>query len=249
MMIEASLATHPPRVAALGRVVPQLAKQVDRLHVYANCFGPDSRELDFLEGYENVVLYLARSKSKPLGFGDLGDIGKFWHQGEAGSIQFRCDDDILYPDDYVERMVEAIERTHRSAVVGVHGVRLLKPFWSYFRDRDVSHFSASLNVDTPCHLLGTGTIAYPVELAPITVDDFYTRNMADVYFARWCQRREVPLVSIRRPVDWLRPIETEGPSIYDQSKKDAAKGNDLVSMTIRSHFDWKVFEPKNRSAT
>jgi len=248
-MIEASLATHPPRIAALGRVVPQLAKQVDKLHVYANRFDPEGHELDFLDGYDNVVIHnFSRGDGEHDGFGDLGDTGKFWHQGQAGSIQFRCDDDILYPDDYVERMVEAIERTHRSAVVGVHGVRLLKPFWSYFRDRDVCHFTAGLSEDKGCHVLGTGTIAYPLELAPITIDDFYTRNMADVYFARWCQRRQVPLVAVRRPVDWLRPIETEGPSIYDQAKEAAAAGQDLVSMTLRAHRDWQLYEPREKKA-
>lgn len=237
MIVEASLATYPPRAEVLRSTVAQLAKQVDRVHVYANGYADSSPDLAWIEGYDNVVLHAGNDCA-----GDLGDVGKFWRSGDAGTVQLHCDDDIVYPDDYAERMVQAVERTNRKAVVGVHGVLLLKPFWSYFRDRDVRHFAAHLHRDTGCHLLGTGTIAYPGELLSVTIDDFPTRNMADIYFARLCQRRKIPMVAVRRRQHWLRPAEgVRGTTIYQRSKEQAAKGNDIVSLTLRGEQNWRVF--------
>ena len=42
----------------------------------------------------------------------------------SNAYAFSVDDDIVYPPDYVRRMVTKIEEYRRQAIVGVHCVKL-----------------------------------------------------------------------------------------------------------------------------
>jgi len=49
-----------------------------------------------------------------------------------------CDDDLIYPKDYAKKMVEAIERYNRKAIVSFHGTVVNRlPIATYYQDRGV----------------------------------------------------------------------------------------------------------------
>ena len=111
-MIRASLASIPARRDSLRRVVESLLPQVDRLGVYLNGYG------DVPEFLADDRIDVARSEDH----GDLGDAGKMFWAAEPGvDYHLACDDDILYPADYVARMVAEVDRYGRRALVGCHG--------------------------------------------------------------------------------------------------------------------------------
>ena len=226
---EASLASIPGRVRSLEMVVGALLPQVDLLRV-------------FLNGYSGVPDFLRRDGievATSADHGDLGDVGKFfWCRGSNG-YQLTCDDDLFYAPDYVPALVRAIERYHRKAAVGVHGVVLRSQMSSYFKDRKIVHFGTGLERDRPVHLLGTGTVAFHSSALRLRREDFEKRNMADVWFALACQRQRVPRVAVARKKGWMRPLKTSGPTIYDTSRKDDSP----LTEAIRRLWPWELLGP------
>ncbi len=226
--IAASLATIPSRVDQLERVVEALLPQVDRLCVYLN-------------GHPQVPSFLRRPAievESSQEHGDRGDAGKFFWCCEPFDYHLTCDDDLVYPSDYVYRIVSAIERYGRRAVVGLHGVKLSGNLDAYFNSRKVVHFAHKLAADRPVHLLGTGTVGYHRSTLKVRRDDFERPNMADIWFGLLCQRQQVPCVALSRDAQWLRGIKTPGGSIYDRTKRDQR----AVTDALRRAWPWKLWQ-------
>lgn len=226
--IVASLATIPSRVRQLEQVVEALLPQVEMVFVYLN-------------GHEQVPSFLQRPGiivERSQAHGDRGDAGKFFWSEELYAYHLICDDDLDYPSDYACRMVSAIERYARRAVVGLHGVVLSDRLDSYFNSRRVLHFARRLDEDRPVHLLGTGTVGYHHATLRVRPDDFEQRNMADVWFGLLCQQQQVPCVAISRRDQWLSGIKTGGPSIYNRTKLNPRPVTEALGRT----WPWKIWE-------
>jgi hypothetical protein len=231
-LVYASLASIPSREPGLRKVIGSLRGQVDVLRVYLN-------------GYKHVPDILRHRKvvvARSQDHGDLGDRGKFFWCENAEGYQFVCDDDIIYPADYVSKLKEAIERHSRLVVVGLHGVTLGQQMVSYYKSRFVRHFSGHLGKDTPVHLLGTGCAAYHASTLPdLKRAAFQTPNMADIWLGLHCQERAVPMVAIPRRRGWMKLLETKS-SIYMDARRDDKQQTDHV----RSLWPWKL--PANLKA-
>ena len=223
----ASLATIPARERGLERVVEALLPQVDALGVHLNGHARVPRWLD----REKVIV--VRSQDG----GDRGDAGKFSWAGTTSGYQLVCDDDMDYPGDYVERLVEGIERHGRRAVVGFHGAVLGDPVVDYFRSRRLLHFTSGLTADTPVHVLGTGAAGYHVSAIRVTVEDFPEPNMADISLALLGQHRRVPFVCLRREPGWLAELPGfREDSIYARARHGGGPEN----QAIRAHDRWTL---------
>lgn len=227
-----SMATFPPRKDALRLAVASLLPQLDVLQIYLNGY----KEVPEFLKHPRIITSLERDG------GDLGDAGKFFWCESASGYQFHCDDDIIYPDDYIDLMANAIERYERKAIVGVHGVLLRADVWSYYRDRNVRHFAARTQRDEPMHLLGTGTVAYHSSTLSLSRSDFVHANMADIFVGLAAQRQHVPMVSLARRSNWLRPIETKE-SIYDLAVKDDSVQTEL----LHAVWPWSLYCVARRS--
>lgn len=134
----------------------------------------------------------------------IGDEGKFTLT--RGEYIFRCDDDIIYPDDYVEYMISKIEEYNRKAVISCHGKVLKRqPIESYYGgDFDKYHFRLDVEQDTPVHLVGTGVLAYHKDTLSVSTGEFEKKNMADVWFSIACEKQGVERIVCKHKANWLR---------------------------------------------
>lgn len=202
-----NMATFPARIKALEESVPKILAQCDELHIYLN-------------NYKDVPAFLAREKKiitylSDEHIGDMGDCGKFyncdnWHNEPA--YIFTCDDKILYPPDYVKKMIDKIEEYQRKAVVSFHG-RLLhtdRPSKSYYFDAKL--FRGCLGhaaEDMFVHEIGTGVMAFHNSTIP-KIDAakfnklFPLTNMTDIYFSIWLQKLKIPMLNPARKEAWLK---------------------------------------------
>ncbi|UCC72046.1 MAG: hypothetical protein JSV86_17010 [Gemmatimonadota bacterium] len=207
MTVTVSIATLPERVEFLRQVVASLAPQVDHINLYLD--GHD----DVPSGLpvNNVMLRKDDTRWR-------GDAGKFYWADTVRGYHFTCDDDLIYPPNYVERMIETIESYGRKAAVGVLGTRFCGTWDQYYlipvRDpSDGKHYKVGtafgLARDWWVHCLGTGTLAYHTDTIDVTRDLFVRPNMADVWFALAARRQRVPCVCIARPVNWLEILYPE----------------------------------------
>ena len=212
--IVAGMATVKGNEQGMLRSVASLMNQIDHLYLYLN-------------GYETVPTVLGRFGDRITPILDsigsrLGDAGKFAGViQEKDAIYFTCDDDITYPRDYVRHMIQELATQRGKAAIGVHGCLLNQPLTHYYdpATRHVLHFESFLIRSRQVHLLGTGTVAFHTAYVSPTLDDFPAPNMADIWFARWLQARNLPSIAVSRPRRWLRAIDVNRQSIYEASQR------------------------------
>lgn len=227
--VMAFMATFPARIEHLKRSVASLVDQVDHLYVYLNNYAEIP---DFLRDSRITALPAA-------GRADLRDNGKFFHMASAPEGYFlTVDDDIEYPRDYAERLVEAIEFHDRSAVVGVHGVILADPLDRYFSaGRTVFSFKHARASFDQVHLLGTGTTGFHSSCIRPNLSMFPSTGMADVWMAIQANMRDVKMFSIPRGPGWLTPITFHGHK--EETLFDEFRSNDTMQTeALRAAGSW-----------
>ncbi len=250
--VTASLATIPSRRKSLAKVVARLLPQVDHLNVYLN----ETPALRGGDGYPNLPGFLIHPKitaiwSRDTEFGDMGDAGKFYWASEVKGWHIICDDDVLYPSDFVAILIAGSERFNRRCPVGLHGALLSEPFVRYYGSRTTFHFARHLAKDVSVHILASNSLCYHTDTIKVHRDDFKHPNMGDIWFGLIAQQQKVPLVCIRHEGGWVvDDVTTRGDSIYAHSKKKVAGSTkntaDKQTEVVRANVPWHVRAPSGR---
>ncbi|MES3709725.1 glycosyltransferase [Pseudomonas putida] len=225
-----SICSIPERAELLRKVLASLTPQVDAVHVYLDRY--DSVP-DFVKNcHSQVTVYL--SKDYP----GLRDNGKFLAFSSINNncYYFTADDDIIYPADYVTRMVRRINYYGRQAVIGVHGVLLPEQAEGYFSSyRKVHIFNKGLERDALVNNLGTGTVAFHSSLLTgLDLSDFRTPGMADLYLSVFCKQRNIPMIALARPDNWLQELPSPNESLYNEFRQ----ADKQQSVLISAHRPW-----------
>jgi hypothetical protein len=242
--ITANISTIWWREDGLKQVVSDILSQVDRLNI-------------FLQGYQSVPDFVIHPKITVVRGEDypsvlaLGASAKFFWADQVKGYHFTIDDDIVYPSDYVKYCIQKIEQYGRKVVVGFHGTLLKDDLMQCsaskkkfkFRKTLFNHRFA-LDKDEVVHLLGTGVMAYHTDTIKVSIKDFPTRSMDDIYFGILAQQQQVPLICLQRAADYLRPIEplASNPlSVYEQARQDG--GKEMLAL-LQKYGSWKLNETK-----
>ncbi|MFD2741609.1 glycosyltransferase family 2 protein [Sulfitobacter aestuarii] len=223
----------PKRIESFKRVVDRLLPQVDELHVYLDKF---ETVPDFLSSRYKVVVTQSQNTGS-----DLRDNAKFEPfnaiKARLGSVYYiTCDDDILYPHDYVRTMIDRLRAFDNKVVAGVHGVVCEEQPRRYFRRRFIYHFQDHmLAAPRLVNNLGTGTVAFHSSLFDrLDPADWPVSGMVDIYFSKECRKRDIPMLCIDRHARWI--CETEEsigtPNLFTEfNDKEKLVIEELSSMT------------------
>ena len=146
----ATIATMASRVETFQQVLPVIHAQVDHVFVYLD--GYDAVP-GFLQDFDRISVYRAEE------VGDLHCSSRFLclQHLDTPTVVVSVDDDIIYPPDYVDRLVEALHQAEGLALVGVHGRIFRPPHRSYVHDAAAFQFAQELVKPTHVHELGMGT--------------------------------------------------------------------------------------------
>ncbi|PAU73002.1 glycosyltransferase [Vreelandella alkaliphila] len=228
------IASIPQRVNCLEQTVQSLISQVDKIGVFLDKY---SVVPEFLKNNEKITYKM--SSDFPA---EIGDAGKFYWVDNHEGFYFTCDDDLIYPENYIERITKKIQFFDYPVVVGWHGSVILEPFANYY-DKDsrrVFSFGAPRPYDTPVHILGTGCMGFHTSHINVSFSDFKTPNMADVYFAVLGQQQNIPfIVAEHKKGEIFESDASQEFSIYQHSSKSIEgsrhntkeKQNEIVSKT------------------
>ena len=228
--IYVGVASIPTREQSLKACVESLIHQVDVIYVYLNDY---SEIPDFLK---RPGIRVFRSQEH----GDLNDRGKFyglrhlsWRHLRRG-IYLTADDDLVYPDDYAAKMHEKVKVYKSKAIVGVHGV-VYPSYPRSFFNRKVFHYARSTKYDQPVSVLGTGTVAIPVNRFRFTLADMPHPGMADLWLAVKAKREQVPLICVSRPSGWVSDdaFQSQNPdddesTLYDETRRDSTAHDAVI---------------------
>lgn len=205
------IASLPQREKGLRQAMDSLAHQIDEFHIYLN-------------GYPEVPAWLGERPGvfvhRSQDHGDLGDSGKFFgYERTTAPWYFTCDDDIIYPNDYAEILLDAAKR--HGTPVGVHGSILRYPVIGYYNRnaRHVLHFKWKNNCDRRVHILGTGTML--IDRRTVTaLPRFDFPNMADIWIAKFFAKRSIALHAVARGNKWLKDADVPAESIYSSNAEE-----------------------------
>ena len=229
--VVANMATFPERMELLEKVVNSILNQVDILNIYLNNY-------DYIpEFLKNKKINVVLSNDA---LGDIKDNGKFYFLDKVPEYcyYFTIDDDILYPSNYVNKLIEKLNFYNDKIAVGVHGIIFNTSFNSFKESRIKNfYFENELEKDTYVSILGTGTLAFKKNVFnELKLGDFKNKGVADLYFANFCKNNYIPMICISRDNDWLKNIlPRESYSIWNEAQKDESLQNKIIE-------EYKLYE-------
>lgn len=216
-MITAQLATIPGREQSARRTIASLINQVDSLTVTYN--HPD---LEITDAFADAVREFNQEKLRiRLADNSLGDAEKFVDVEKLTGYVLTCDDDLIYPVNYVQEMIRHVDTFNGIAIITLHGRNLLPgKISSYYAPSNrIEAFHCLKDVEG-YHLVqsgGTGVMAWNADKVRIENGWFMEPNMADVWVAVNARRIEVPIFVAPHRWDWLQYQEQpEGSTIWEQ---------------------------------
>ncbi|WP_128003291.1 hypothetical protein [Piscinibacter defluvii] len=197
------MATFPARAASLRAVVASIAGQLDLLYLYLNEY---QQVPAWLGEFGNVRPLLGQGAA-----GNLSATGKLaFLQHESAGTCFTLDDDILYPPDYVARMVALRERLRGGVALCVHG-SVLPDIASWYYERSWLHDSETpLRHATPVNLAGSGTFCFALDEVPLRFEEFLGPVQVDLALSRRLLGAGQPLLAVPREAGWIRFVPHDG---------------------------------------
>lgn len=223
--VTASIASHWVRETALHSALDSLAPQVDHVNVYLN-------DYDIVPSFlRTPFVTVVRSQDRVASNGDIGDIGKFyWTNNLTTEFHLTADDDIVYPDDYVPKLLSFWRSYHAPLAVGVHGIQIkhdsLNPSRGrgkgYYGSREVWMAVEAVPEPVNVHIIGTGTMLYrPDDIGYIDLQGVFREpNMADLWFGILAQKLQLPMMVIPHREGWIQEVPgTFEDSIYKRSTR------------------------------
>jgi hypothetical protein len=194
------VATYPGRIGNLPAMLESVAQQFDEIHVVLNQYS--KRQQGMLPKLANVHYVIPAE--------DLKDTGKFLRQGNADEYVFLMDDDLVFPPDYADTLVDYFERLPSPRVaIGVHGVVYSDLFEGAAPSRFVAKFDKALAKPVLVNQLGTGCLMLRGDLMPPFEFMRSSQRFVDVRFARYCHENGIAMLCVARAADWVQDQEPE----------------------------------------
>lgn len=196
----------------LTKTINSLKDQVDYIHIYDN----EQEEVN------------------------LADNGKFFHLSDYKEpvYFFTCDDDLIYPKDYVFRTIQEIEK-HKT-IVTYHGRELRGLDRSYYRGHTTFHCRHTQYVTKKIDVCGTGVTAFRTDyFNPHTIWSSPDKRMSDLVFSLEAAKQGKEITHLAHEGGWLDYIEQpKGTTIYEMENRNESRQIELANEI------WKL---KNKS--
>lgn len=136
---------------------------------------------------------------------EKGDAYKFQQLSVSDGYYLTIDDDLIYPKNYVENLINQIEKYGRKSIITFHGRSFHDfPIKSYYKDNDVYiHFTDELLVDTKVQFGGTGVMGFHTDLLKIDLEYFKYPNMADVWVGKYTKENDIDIICVKKPKNYI----------------------------------------------
>ena len=215
--VYACLASIPRRVYALEKTIASLIGQVDGIKVHLN----DYQFLpDFLKNPKIEVVH---------GDNSLMSCTKFLWSDRLDGYVLTCDDDLIYPSDYVERMTAAIDKY--KCISCAHGSKLAPgKIGSYYKDRTVYDARLEVREDTFIDVPGTGVMGWHTDDIKLSMSDFDLPGMEDIAAYRAIYQHSYTAVVVAHPAGWFRSSTHKNDGgLYSEAVRDDSRETEVIN--------------------
>ena len=149
-----AMASYPLRKAGMMRAFKQLFPQCDHFCLYLNEYDSIPKEFADLTKEEKEKLTIE------IGGDNLKDYGKFFWWKRFPGYYLTVDDDLEYPEDYVEKLTSRMPDFKNSAVLGLHGNDFTIIDNAFVVKKHCHAFLSKEEHDVPVDCIGTGAACY-----------------------------------------------------------------------------------------
>lgn len=225
--ILAALATIPGREFALERCLQSIRPQVDRIHLV--CHDMEAPP-ECTKGLVDEVVCEPDTR---------GSAAKLhWARSHVG-LYLGCDDDFIYPPDYVATMQRWVRRWKGRAIVTCHG-RILKPESVEFGN--VVRFWPPQGATEGAWLNYPGACAFAFDTRLNLPDRVPGKNLEESHLAVWAQENKVPIWLVPHPEGWLGYLlrDTDLPTIWAKEKRTSFASRNAVFAAHVANHPWRV---------
>lgn len=167
---------------------------------------------------------------------DLTDNGKFYgleKYKDEHVYYLSCDDDLIYPIDYIETCVEAIQK--HGCIISFHGRKLLGEGRNYYRGHKayacLHNYPQTEEIDVP----GTGVTAFRTDyFNPVGIHLSEDKKMSDLVFALKAAQFNKKIMHIGHSGNWIvdQKILIEN-TIYGTENKNCDRQNEIADEIYR----------------
>lgn len=212
------MATIPERMSTLELVLDSLTKQVDIIELALNGF---QQVPDILKKYDNVIATLTTNEK--------GDSNKFLNVGNySNAYYFSCDDDIIYPKDYISKYIREIKKN--QCLVTIHGSNINGKVNSYYKGKQMKAHCLNKCAETQVHIPGSGVSGFDTSLLQVDYNKFTQPNMADIFLGIQCKQQGIKCLSIFHKKGWIKGgLNKDRATIYESHKNNDKPQTDLVN--------------------
>jgi hypothetical protein len=190
-MITAGIASVPERSESLEKVLDSLTGQVNAIFVALNYC--DHEAPKYLDNYSNVFWWVSDNR--------MGDSEKFAMAMNTKGYFLGCDDDIVYPFDYAEYMVDGVKQY--NGLVSLHGRVYTSPIANFKQFSANYRCLGSVPEDVKVNFIGSGCCAFDTSRLKVSLTEFKIKNMADIWLSKLATEQGVPMVVLEHPRDYL----------------------------------------------
>jgi len=210
-MIVIGIATTGDRPRELDATLRTLKDQTvkpDLIHVHDN-----SKGVDYTDNAKFKVLEHFADTLQPIYF-------------------FSCDDDILYPEDYIEKTIEAIDRY--NCIVTYHGRILRGEGLDYYRGHTALACKHHYPQNKPLDVAGTGVAAWStLYFNPTEIYKAKDKCMSDLVFSLEAAKQGKRIMHVGHKGNWIIPQINTTQTIYERFHDKCERQNELADMIWR----------------
>ena len=215
-MITAHLASLGSRRNLLPIVLQSISPHVDHIYVALNNYATIP-ELDI----PNVTFKMCDNSK--------GDAHKFEFINDVEGLVLVTDDDLVWNEYAIYLLKEGVRKY--KCPCSFHGKAYPRPFTTFKRFSGNYRCLNTVGSDTPCDIIGTGTLMFDTSMVKLSMQNFPYPNMGDVLFSKLCHDQGVKLQIIKHNagiVGYLHPKETiwtstKSYALHDSIIKDFLK--------------------------
>lgn len=199
-MITANLATIKSRRYTLQGVIDSLKDQVDTVRVYANDYVPEVKDAEVYTGE------------------DYTDNSKFYWLPKSEGVYLSCDDDLIYPPDYVETILEGM-RKYPGCWITFHGRKLLGYGLDYYRGHLVYRCLGDVKGDYELDVPGTGVSAFNTKDFKFDMREWEYKRMSDIMAGQEIAKRKKKIICLHHKAGWIKHLENKSTIYHEEIGK------------------------------
>jgi len=166
---------------------------------------------------------------------DLTDNGKFYglRMIKEPCYYFTCDDDIIYPPNYIESMIAEIDK--HNCIITHHGRILRGENKNYYTDHIGFRCLSDQYNTTKIDVCGTGVTAWRTDyFNPIDICYSEDKRMADLVFSLEATKQGKKIMIVPHVKGWLKDLKVpEELTIYYMEKDKSQRQMELANSIFK----------------